>query len=390
MERRFQTGTVVSAAGHLGLILWVLVGDWLFAAAKPPETVVMSVSTVTSDQFAELQAATAKPAETAAPVRPQARPKDVTPTPVEPPPQEPVVQPPPVEVPPQDVAPEPVVTPPPSDAVQAPDEQAIQSDSTEIQPAPEAEAIIAPEPVQPETDAPASDTPTPAVSDQPADAPVVEQPPTEKSVAADTGDVTQTEANRDQTAETGMTTSVRPKSRPDRPAAAPKPEVAATEPAPAESAQLTVQPVDDAATQDAIDALLGAAADAPVTEDVAANAPADTGGQDLPQGPPLTGGEMGNISSAIARKWNLGASSTDAMSSMVVVRVSFAADGTPIDFELIESNGPSQSGIDKLYDTAQRAVNRAAMDGGLPLPPDKYDTWQVLDLVFDANGMRAR
>jgi len=144
--------------------------------------------------------------------------------------------------------------------------------------------------------------------------------------------------------------------------------------------------VDDAATQDAIDALLGEASEEPVTEEVAS----DTGGQDLPQGPPLTGGEMGNISSAIARKWNLGASSTDAMSSMIVVRVSFSADGKPVDFELIDSSGPNQTGIDKLYETARRAVNRAHADGGLPLPPEKYDTWRVLDLVFDANGMRAR
>ena len=151
-----------------------------------------------------------------------------------------------------------------------------------------------------------------------------------------------------------------------------------------ESAQLTVQPVDDTETQDAIDALLGEVSEEPVEEAV------ETGGQDLPQGPPLTGGEMGNISSAIARKWNLGAASTDATSSTVTIRVSFAADGTPIDFELIESDGPSQTGIDKLYDTAQRAVNRAHQDGGLPLPPEKYDTWQVLDLVFDAEGMRAR
>ncbi|RYI20310.1 MAG: hypothetical protein EON48_08840 [Acetobacteraceae bacterium] len=156
---------------------------------------------------------------------------------------------------------------------------------------------------------------------------------------------------------------------------------------PQESAELTVQPVDDSETQDAIDALLGEAADEPVAEETAS---ADTGGQDLPQGPPLTGGEMGNISSAIARKWNLGASSTDAMSSTVVVRVSFSADGTPTNFELLESSGPSQSGIDKLYETARRAVNRAHSDGGLPLPADKYDTWRVLDLVFDANGMRAR
>jgi hypothetical protein len=211
-------------------------------------------------------------------------------------------------------------------------------------------------------------------------------------VPEDTGDVTQTEANQDQTAETGMTTSIRPRAKPSRPAPAPEPQVAEETPTeePQESTQLTVQPVDDADTADAIDALLGEAADEPVAEDVASDTGADTGGQDLPQGPPLTGGEMGNISSAIAKKWNLGASSTDAMSSMVVIRVSFSADGTPIDFELIESNGPSETGIKKLFETAQRAVNRAHQDGGLPLPPDKYDTWQVLDLVFDANGMRAR
>lgn len=396
MERRFQTGTVVSAAGHLGVILWVLVGDWLFAASVPPEPIVMSVSTLTSAEFDALQAAsTPTPAKEPAPVRPQARPEAVPETVpeavVDPPPEEPPVEaPPPVEVQPEEVTPEPVVTPPPSDAVQAEEEQAIQSESTEIQPAPEAEAIIAPDPVQPETEAQTSDTPEPAVSDQPTEAPVVEEQPTEATVAEDTGDVTRTEANQDQTAETGMTTSIRPKSRPERPAAAPEPEVAAEETQPAESATLTVQPVDDTDTADAIDALLGEASEEPVTEDVAADTATDSGGQDLPQGPPLTGGEMGNISSAIARKWNLGASSTDAMSSLVVIRVSFSADGKPVNFELIESSGPNQTGIDKLYETARRAVNRAHADGGLPLPPEKYDTWRVLDLVFDANGMRAR
>ena len=124
----------------------------------------------------------------------------------------------------------------------------------------------------------------------------------------------------------------------------------------------------------------------PATEETAA----DTGGQDLPQGPPLTGGEMGNISSAIARKWNLGTASTETLSTMIVIRVSFDASGKPVDFELLESEGPTQTGIDKLYESARRAVNRAYADGGLPLPADKFDTWRVLDLVFDANGMRTR
>jgi hypothetical protein len=209
-------------------------------------------------------------------------------------------------------------------------------------------------------------------------------------VAVDTGDVTQTEANEDQEAETGMTTSPRPKSRPERapePEPEPETEVASAEPEetqPDASGELRVQEVDDADTADAIDALLGEAAEEPVEE------PVETGGQDLPQGPPLTGSEMSNIGSAIARKWNLGASSTDATSSMVVIRVSFSPDGAPTSFELIDQSGPSDAGIRTLYQTAERAVRRAHQDGGLPLPPDKYDTWRVLEMVFDASGLRAR
>ena len=381
METRFQTGTVISAVGHLGVILWVLVGDWLFAADAVPEPIVMSVSTLTSAEFDALQAAsTPTPSEEPAPVRPEPRPEPaVEPEPAPAPEPEPE----PAPEPEPEPEPEPTPEPPPSDAVQAEEEQLIESESTEIQPAPEAEDIIAPDPVQPETEAETSDTPEPAVSEDPAATEVVEQEPTEATVPEDTGDVTLTEANRDQTAETGMTTSLRPRAKPSRPQ--PQPEPPAEEPR--QSTELRVQPVDDADTASAIDALLGEAADEPAAEETAA---ADTGGQDRPQGPPLTGGEMGNISSAIARKWNLGASSTDAMSSLVVVRVSFSADGKPVDFQLIESSGPNQTGIDKLFETARRAVNRAYADGGLPLPPDKYDTWRVLDLVFDANGMRAR
>ena len=187
-----------------------------------------------------------------------------------------------------------------------------------------------------------------------------------------------------------MTTSIRPKSRPEKPAPAPEPdpvEVAADVPAETPPEDVADQPVDDTATEDAIAILLDEAADAPATEDTAA----DTGGQDLPQGPPLSGSEMGNIASAIGRRWNLGASSTDALSTRVVVRVTFDESGKPVDFELLESDGPTQTAIDHIFRTARSAVTRAFIeDGGLPLPPGKYDTWRVLDLVFDGNGMRQR
>ena len=92
----------------------------------------------------------------------------------------------------------------------------------------------------------------------------------------------------------------------------------------------------------------------------------------------------------ISRHWNLDESDAEVMSSNITVRVCFSPEGMPADFKLVESSGPSQAGIEKLYASAQRAVIRAHADGGLPLPPDSYDAWRVLDLVFDANGMRAR
>jgi hypothetical protein len=377
-----QTGTIFSGIGHAGLILWVLVGDWLFPARPPEEIIATQVSMITSEEFAALQAATLNPAEEPAPVRPEPRPEPVVEPAPEPEP-EPVPEPPPEPEPAPEPAPEPIPQPPPpSDVVQAETEQALETASTEINPVPEAAEIVAPNPVEVETEAETSDTPTPAVSEDPAATEVVEEEPVEETVAEDSGDVLATEANVEQTEATGMTTSIRPRSRPEEPVAEPEVEVAAAEPEPAPAEQ----PVDDSATEDAIAALLEETVDQPTTEDTAA----ETGGQDLPQGPPLTGGEMGDISSAIARKWNLGAASTDTLSTMIVVRVSFAADGKPTGFELIESEGPTQTGIDKLFESARRAVNRAQADGGLPLPADKYDTWRVLDLVFDANGMRLR
>jgi hypothetical protein len=377
-----QTGTIFSGIGHAGLILWVLVGDWLFPARPPEEIIATQVSLITSEEFAALQAATPTPADEPAPTRPAPRPEPV----VEPEP-EPEAAPEPEPEPIPEPEPEPETTPPPpSDVVQAEEEQAFESTSTEINPTPEAAEIVAPSPVEVEVEAETSDTPTPAVSDEPSETVVEQETQTEETVAEDTGDVLQTEANVEQTEATGMTTSIRPRTRPE---VLPEPELAAAAPETPVSEQLTVTPVDPAATDDAIAALLEEVAE-PVPEDTAAATSAETGGQDLPQGPPLTGGEMGDISSSIARKWNLGAASTDTMSTMIVVRVSFAADGKPTNFELLEAEGPTQTGIDKLYESARRAVNRAYADGGLPLPADKYDTWRVLDLVFDANGMRLR
>jgi hypothetical protein len=397
MEKRFQTGTVVSAILHAGVILWVLVGDWLFAPDPAQETITMIVSTVTSDEFDALQAAsTPSPAEEPAPVRPEARPEELAQPEPEPEPEpEPLPEPEPEPLPDPEPLPEPEpepvpeAQPQPNDLAVAEVEQLLPSESTEIQPAPEAEEIVAPDPVQPEVEAETSDTPEAAVAENPEAETVIEQEPTEATVAEDTGDVIETEANETQEAETGMASSPRPRVRPQD-VAAPEPEVevAAAEPEETLPEEPVEEPVTEPSTEDTIDDLLGELIEEPAAEPV--EEPAATGGQDLPQGPPLSGSEMSNISTAIARKWNLGASSTDALRTKVVLRVNFAPDGRPMGFELIESDGPTETAVNQLFQTAQRAVNRAAADGGLPLPPDKYDTWRVLELVFDANGMTLR
>jgi hypothetical protein len=93
------------------------------------------------------------------------------------------------------------------------------------------------------------------------------------------------------------------------------------------------------------------------------------------------------VAAKIVRHWNLGAADADELRSSVVVRVSFEPDGKPIAFELIDADGPNDAATERLFQSVRRAVLRAYNDGGLPLPEDEYDSWRVLDLVFDANGM---
>ena len=388
-----QSGTIFSGIGHAGVILWVLVGEWLFAPDPVEEVIVTQVSMMTSAEFDALQAAaTASPAEDPAPVRPEPRPEPV----VEPEPQpepepepepEPLPEPEPEPLPEPELEPEPLPEPEPAPEVAvAEEEQPLPSVSTEENALPEAAEIVAPQPVEVETEAETSDTPTPAVSEDPAAEEVIEDQPTEETVPEDTGDVLQTEANQDQTEATGMTASIRPRSRPERPEPEPEPEteVASAEVPEETSAEPAEQPVDDPSAEDPLAALLEEATETPVED------PAPAGGQDLPQGPPLTGGEISDIKSAIDRKWNLGSVSTEVMSTTIMILVTFSPEGAPISIDLLESDGPSEAATNTAFSTARRAVLRAHQEGGIPLPPDKYDTWREIEMVFDPNGMRLR
>lgn len=402
-----QTGTISSGIGHAGLILWVLAGDWLFPPTPAPELITTSFSVISSDEFAEMQAAAAKPSDQDTPEEPvvaEEPPLVEEPLPVEEPAvEEPAVEEPPlvevVEPPPLSEVAEEVVpdAPPPSDLPQADTEQALDSASTEINPTPEAEDIIAPEPVEVEPGVAPSDNPTPAVSDEVTEAPVVKEPPTEATAPEDTAPTLATEETVVQDEETGMKTSLRPKSRPAAVEPVPDPDPASAE-TPAEPVEdppeepPVEQPVDDQATEDAINDLLGEAVEEPVAEPV--ETAAETGGQNLPQGPPMSGGEKDSVRSAINRCWSVGSLSTAATRVRLVLRVEMSPDGRPLSVEMTEFANGDEAAANQAFQYAKRAVMRS-VDGcsggaGLTLDPEKYGEWSVMNLTFDGSEVLLR
>ena len=176
-----------------------------------------------------------------------------------------------------------------------------------------------------------------------------------------------------------MASSPRPKGKPSRPA-------------PVETPATETPTNTDTAAEDSSDAAAEAAIAAALAEAAAEEETAPAGGSaaPAPSGPPLNAGEIGDVQAAIGSKWSLGAVSTDTMRTTIVVRVTFDPTGKPTDIQLIESDGPSQAATDTAFSAARSAIIRAAREGGIPFPPDKYETWKVVDFVFDPNGMRFR
>jgi hypothetical protein len=275
--------------------------------------------------------------------------------------------------------PEPEPQPQPEDVVVAPEEQPLPSMEASLRPKPKPADRVAPDPVDVPEDQPTSDAPTEATSETPTETPEIVQEPTEETSPEESGDILRTEATEEQDEALGMTASLRPKSRPSRPA----PTEAAEEPAETAETSETASAETSEAAEDPLADLLDEAATAETAE---------AGGSDVvaPTGPPLSAGEIGDVRSAIGNKWNLGNVSTDAMRTTVVVRVTFDQSGKPGNIELIESDGPTQEATDTAFSAARRAIIRAYQEGGIPLPPDKYETWKVLEFVFDPNGMRLR
>lgn len=392
-------GTIYSGAGHVGLILWVVVGDWLFPHSEPAAIEIATVSMISEAEFQAMQSSAPAPSETPAPEQPAAaEPEEAPAAPaaepeVQPEPQpapqpepepaaetppEPEAVPQPPEPVPDPVPAEPVAEPAPDDVVLAPEEQPIPTMSSSMRPKPKPAPVVAPDPVSVPEETVTAETPTEATTEEPAETPpeMIEEPQTE-AAPQETGDIVETEATEAQDEPLGMASSPRPKGKPSRPAPVETPAAETAAETPAEDTP-------DAAAEAAIAAALAEAAAEEET------APAGGSAAPAPSGPPLNAGEIGDVQAAIGSKWSLGAVSTDTMRTTIVVRVRFSSAGMPEDIQLIESDGPSQAATDTAFSAARSAIIRAAREGGIPFPPDKYETWKVVDFVFDPNGMRFR
>ena len=384
-------GTTISALGHAGLILWVVLGDFFFAPDIPPPMELATVDLVSAADFAALEASAPKPKP--APEKPAEQPTVKPPKPVvadlpEPTPVEPIAEIDPTV--PVDPAPQPIEAPEPVAPIAA-DEQPIPVPTTSEEATPRPIDRVAAVPVDDQTDTPEiADTVTAAVSpDALPDAPVVtEEKPAASPEEAAPVIVTEAVDTQDNAPQLAPTSSRRPQSRPEKPAEKPVEETP-TETPPETPAEPQVADTTDADAE----ALAAALAEA-VTEDPATTDPAtDSGAADaaLPEGPPMSAGQVEGLRVAINKCWNVGQLSSEALHVTVTIRVEMQPDGKPdaASIQMVGYEGGTDAAAEKAYEAGRRAVLRCAKDG-YDLPPDQYDQWSVLNLVFDPSGMRLR
>ena len=367
-----QTGTYISGAGHLALILWAFFGGTFNTEPLPFE--VQEVAVISTEEFDAILAAqqppgvSTDPADLAQPAEETDAPEvAVTPDedPDRAPPEVPETQVPddtPIETPaplqPADVTDTtPELSQPGADVVAAlpPGERPQPRPSERV--APEAVAPpdpeAAPDPVEREAVVPEE-----GESETPAD-------PQEATAPEEAAPEIVTEAEEPAGA---PVRSLRPATRPSRPAVAetsePDPTAAAVE-----------------------DAVAAAIADNQQQQQQETQAQTPR----APAGPPLSAGERDALRVSVSNCWNVGSLSTAALSTTVVVGVDMAEDGRPVSgsIRMLDFSGGPESAARQAFEAARRAIIRCGARG-FPLPREKYDHWREIEMTFNPENMRIR
>lgn len=390
-DRAERIGIIVSGAAHGALILWALLGGIFFTPDPAPPVATAEVSLMSSDEFAALQARAPKapvesPAQPSAPeaaAEPPATPDAETqpePEPqVEPEAQaEPDAAPDvtelsPVETEVTDAPPEETQTPTPDSLSQIPD---VSSTKPKPKPAPS----VAPTPTEeakPEADV--ADVTEEQTTEAPSEQPVPEEV-TEETAPKETGEVLETEENKEQEVATAAPAkSPLPRKKPEKPA---EPAPAPAEPAPSETVTAG-EATPEVQTDDAVAEALAAALAGEASEEPAPG----TGTAD--QGPPMTDGDKDAFRVAVKECWNVGALSTEALHTVVTISMSMGPDGKPGNLRLVGTEGGSDASAAQAFEAGRRAILRCAKTG-YPLPPEKYEQWKEIEITFDPSKMALR
>ncbi|PIE13442.1 MAG: energy transducer TonB [Rhodobacterales bacterium] len=372
-----NTGQYISGAGHIGLIGWLLFGGSFAADPLPFE--VTDVTVISTADYEAMLAGELPPA-TASGLAPPSPPAPPVEQEVE---QEPPARVrPPAELPPVTQEPEVVETPVPDDApdvsqLTPPPEAEVDPTPPELARPPEEVAVIVPAPirsVRPQARPAPRVAPTPVAQPEPetrVDEVVREDTapdenaqttrPEDEATAPEEA-VAEVVPEADDKVSAAPTRSVRPQTRPRRAA-------------PAETAQQ--DPTSDAVNDALAEALSGG------TEDAAP----DPG--PAPTGPPLTRGEQEGLRLAVSRCWNVGALSTEALATTIVVGVRMGEDAKPTmgSIRLLSHSGGSAAAAKQAFEAARRAILRCGARG-FDLPVEKYDHWRDIEMTFNSEKMR--
>lgn len=371
-------GQYISGVSHVALISWLLIGWGL--NHDPLDFDVIEVAMVSGEEYDQLVRATTPNPQPDAPDAPAVPVIEETPTP---PATEPDVAPaqdtpPPTEAPAEE-APPPAPPAPPTPPAEV--QENVPDLVQPVEPPSAADLTESPRPVP---------RPSPRIADTPAPPPPPEAetaPEVQVEVAPDAQETPEVaeeaqEATAPQEAapeivteaETpsgAVETSVRPRSRPNRPAPQPAEPETRTAEAPA--------PANQAPQEDAVAAALA---------DALASAPQPTS---APVGPPMTGSEREAFRVAVNGCWNV---DPGAEWARVTVTVGFdlGQDGKVVGntVRLLSSTGGTAAQAETAYQTARRAILRCQGSGGYDLPADKYDHWKEVEITFDPTGMRLR
>lgn len=383
-----QTGTKISLAGHGLLVGWAAFGAWF--ASEPLPFQVQEVSVISAQEFARLSQQIQAPEVTETPsalttppeapatqpevsVRPERRPEVTPPEAVTPPSVEAFD----TELP--DAPPEP--QPEPDFAAEIPEPPKL-PDSPSIvpaQPAPEQlrpADRVAPVPVEaPEPEVAIDDLVQPEVA--PDAGAVSEQEVQEATAPEAASDRIVTEANESDEATpaapvTAPSTSVRPKTRPRRPAPS---ETAAETPA-VETPTADPETNQRSAIEDALAAAIAGGGEVTAPE---------------PSGPPLTAGEKDALRVSVSKCWNVGSLSSEALKTTVEVAVSLQQNGKIVagSVRMVSSTGGSAGAAKQAYEAARRAIIRCGAKG-FQLPSEKYGHWRDIVMTFNPEKMRIK